>query len=527
MALGSYSCPVTSSHKVVFNIAAMYARVLVSSVLSLFASRFILAALGVVDFGLYSVIAGIMGFMAFLNGAMSTSSQRHLTHELGRGDMEQLNRIFKTSLLLHAAIALLLVILGETVGLWFLNHVLNIPTARQDAAFWIYQFTVIGTACSVISVPYSALLTAHEALAVASLFGIIQSVLAFTLALMLTWIPGDRLIGFVFFSSLIAIAMTLAQMGLCRFRYRESRLLGGNRPNRRIFTELLGFSSWTLVGHLSFVCRLQGVAFMLNIFFGPVVNAAFGIANQVSSMMAQLTQVMQQAISPRMVKQEGSGNRKRMLELSLLSSKFGFCIACFWGIPLFAEIETVLSLWLKNPPEHTAVFCRIVLLIFVSDQLSSGYGTTVLALGKLARYQTVICSIHLSTLPLAYLLLKLGCNQDSVLLSSLFTMIVASASRGWVVRGLADFPYSTWVKQVALRGIAGVIPGALYAAGLVHLLPPSTGRLLFLSVTTGLVTAVGIVLVGMTREERQEFRALVLSLLAKVTGGVKPSLPAQ
>lgn len=495
-------------------------------VLSLFASRYILSALGVVDFGLYSVIAGIMGFMAFLNGAMSTSSQRHLTHELGRGDMDQLNRIFKTSLLLHAAIAILLVILGETIGLWFLNHVLNIPAARQDAAFWIYQFTVFNTACCVIAVPYSALLTAHEALAIASLLGTIQSVLAFVLALLLTRIPGDRLISFVLFSSLITITMTSAQMVLCRLRYGESRIGGGNKPTRAVFVELLGFSGWTLVGHLSFVCRLQGMAFILNVFFGPAVNAAYGIANQIASMMAQLTQVMQQAVSPRMVKQEGAGNRKRMLELSLFTSKYGFFIACFWGIPLFVEIETVLHLWLKNPPEHTATFCRIVLLIFAADQLSSAYGTTVLALGKLARYQIIICSIHLSTLPLAYFMLKLGFNQNYCLSASLLTMIVASASRGRVVQTLADFPYSTWVKHVALRGIAGVIPGILYAAVLVNLLPPSTGRLLFLSVTTGLITAVGIVLVGMTRAERQQFRALVISLLAKVTGGVKPSLPA-
>ena len=512
----------TSSHKVVFNIAAMYAKVVASSVLSLFASRFILAELGVVDFGLYSVIAGIMGFMAFLNGAMATSSQRHLTHELGRGDLSQLNRIFKTSLLLHAGLAILLVMLGETVGLWFLTHQLNIPDARRDAAFWIYQFTVFNTACCVISIPYQALLTAHEALAAVSIIGIVQSALGFLLALLIAYMPGDHLVAFVLFSTLIAIAMTLVQMVMCRVRYPEARITTGNRPTRGLVTELLGFSGWTLVGHLSFVCRLQGVAFMLNIFFGPVVNAAYGIANQVSSMMAQLTQVMQQALSPQLIKQEGAGNRKRMLELSLLSSKFGFCIACFWGIPLFAEIETVLSLWLKNPPEHTAVFCRIVLLIFVSDQISSGYGTTVLALGKLARYQTIICGIHLSTLPLAYMLLKLGFNQNSVLLSSLFTMIIASATRGWVVQGLADFPYSIWVKQVALRGIAGVIPGVLYAAALVHLLPPSTGRLLFLSFTTGLMTAVGIVLVGMTREERQLFRTLVLSLLAKVTGAAKP-----
>ena len=501
----------------------MYARVLVSSVLSLFASRYILAALGVVDFGLYSVIAGIMGFMAFLNAAMATSSQRHLTHELGRGDLIQLNRIFKTSLSLHAGMAVLLVILGETLGLWFLTHQLNIPEARRDAAFWIYQFTVVSTACSVISVPYSALLTAHEALAVASLFGIIQSVLAFTLALMLTWIPGDRLIVFVFFSSLIAIAMTLAQMGLCRFRYRESRLRGGNRPNRRIFAELLGFSGWTLVGHLSFVCRLQGLAFMLNIFFGPVVNAAFGIANQVSSMMAQLTQVMQQAISPRMVKQEGAGNRKRMFEMTLFTCKYGFFIACFWGIPLFAEIETVLSLWLKNPPEHTAVFCRIVLLTFAADQLSSAYGTTLLAVGKLARTLTVVGSIHLSTLPLAYMLIKLGFNQNYVLLASLFTMVVASASRGWMVQKLGDFPYVIWVRQVALRGIAAVVPAALYAWALLHLLPPSIGRLLFLSASAGIVTIAGIVFIGMEQNERIQLGAMAQSLFLKVVKLLKPS----
>ncbi|MFM7182015.1 MAG: hypothetical protein ACKO2G_11205 [Verrucomicrobiales bacterium] len=503
--------------------AALYGRVLVSMVLSLFASRYILAALGVVDFGLYSVIAGIMGFMAFLNGAMSTSSQRHLTHELGHGDRDQLNRIFKTSLLLHASIAVLLVILGETAGLWFLNHVLNIPEDRQGAAFWIYQFTVFSTACGVVSVPYNALLTAHEALVAASLIGTLQSVLSFVLALVLVRIPGDRLISFVLFGSLITILTTLAQMVLCRLRYPESRILGGNQPTRGIFKELLGLSGWTLVGHLSFVCRLQGIAFLLNVFFGPLVNAAYGIANQVSSMMAQLTQVMQQAISPRMVKQEGAGNRKRMLELSLFTSKYGFFVACFWGIPLFVEIETVLSLWLKNPPQHTATFCRIVLLIFAADQLSSAYGTTVLALGKLARYQTIICGIHLATLPLAYLLLKMGFNQNYCLLASLFTMIVASASRGRVVQTLADFPYSTWVRQVAVRGVIAVMPGVLFAWCLSQLLGPSVARLLLLSVTTGLITAAGIILIGVTREERLEFRALLLSLLAKVTGGVKPS----
>ncbi len=514
----------TSTHKVIFNMAALYARVVVTTLLSLFASRFILAALGVVDFGLYSVIVGIMGFMAFLNSAMATSSQRHLTHELGRGDLLQLNRIFKTTLLLHGALAVVLILLGETAGLWFLTHVLTIPEDRHQAAFWIYQFTVVTTACYVISIPYQALLTAHEALAAVSLIGIIQACMSFLLAFFIASMPGDHLIAFVFFSSVIGIAMTLAQMLLCRFRYQETRIITHNNPTRHLTAELLGFSGWSLVGSLSVVGRLQGVAFLLNIFFGPVVNAAYGIANQVGSMMSSMTQAMQQAVSPRLIKQEGAGNRQRMLELSLLTSKYGFFIACFWAIPLFVEIESVLHLWLKNPPDHSAAFCRIILLMFVCDQLSSGYGSVVMAIGKMARYQTVICGIHLLTLPLAYLFLILGFNQNSVLLCSLFTMMIASASRGLVVQTMADFPYATWVKSVVLRGITAVIPAAIYAAIIAGMFSPSIGRLLFLSITTGIVTMIGVFFIGMTRMERAQVAELAKLFHFKVKSLLRPSI---
>lgn len=499
----------SNARRVIFNTVALYVKVALTTVLGLFAIRFVLAALGMVDFGLYSVIAGIMGFVAFLNSAMATSSQRHLTHELGRGDPVQLNRIFRACFFLHAALALLLVVLGETVGVWFLNHVLNIPDARREAAFWIYQFTVLGTACYVIAVPYQALLTAHEALAAVSVIGIIQSFLNFLLALFIAHAPGDRLVTYVFISSIIAILMTLAQMALCRIRYAEARISTENRLNRRLAGELLGFSGWSLFGSLSVVGRLQGVAFLLNIFFGPVMNAAYGIANQVSSMMSQLTQAMQQAVSPRLVKQEGAGNRKRMLELSLLTSKYGFILACFWMIPLFVEIQTVLTLWLKNPPEDSAVFCRIILLMFVCDQLSIGYPTAVLAIGKIARYQIIIGSIHLFTLPLAYAFLKLGFNQNSVLLCSLFTMVVASAARGLVVQRIADFPYAIWVNKVVVRGIVGILPAAVYASLFAIVVPPSLGRMLALSITTGFVAIVGAFYLGMSSVERESVTKLV------------------
>jgi O-antigen/teichoic acid export membrane protein len=506
----------TNTQRVLFNTVALYVKVALTTVLGLFAIRFVLAALGVVDFGLYSVIAGIMGFMAFLNSAMATSSQRHLTHELGRGDPIQLNRIFRTCFFLHAALAVLLLVLGETVGLWFLNHALNIPDARREAAFWIYQFTVFGTACYVIAVPYQALLTAHEALAAVSVIGVIQSFLNFLLALFIAHAPGDRLITYVLISSIITIVVTLAQMALCRVRYAESRITTENRLNHRLAVELLGFSGWSLFGSLSVVGRLQGVAFLLNIFFGPVVNAAYGIANQVSSMLSQLTQAMQQAVSPRLVKHEGAGNRERMLELSLLTSKYGFFLACFWTIPLFVEIQTVLALWLKNPPAHSAVFCRIVLLMFVCDQLSTGYGTAVLAIGKIARYQIIIGSIHLFTLPLAYVFLELGFNQNSVLLCSVATVVLATATRGLVARRLMDFPYATWLSVVVVRGLGGILPAVLYAWGLASVLPPSLERLLLLSFTTGLATITGAYYLGMSREERKNLREVAAPIIQTI-----------
>jgi len=507
---------VTNAQRVLFNTLALYTKVALTTVLGLLASRFVLAALGVVDYGLYSVIAGIMGFMAFLNSAMATSSQRHLTYELGRSDFNQLNRVFRTCFFLHAALAVLLVVLGETVGLWFLNHVLNIPAGRREAGFWIYQFTVVGTACYVISVPYQALLTAHEALAVVSILSIFQSVGNFLLALLIAYAPHDRLVTYVLISSIISILLTLAQMILCRVRYPEARLNTGNRLNRELVGELMGFSGWSLFGSLSVVGRLQGVAFLLNIFFGPIVNAAYGIANQVGGMMSQLTQAMLQAVSPRLVKQEGAGNRKRMLELSLLTSKYGFFLACFWMIPLFVEIPTVLTLWLKHPPEHAAVFCRIVLLMFVCDQLSAGYPTVVLAIGKLARYSMVIGAIHLATLPLAYVFLKFGFDQNWVLFCSLFTMIIASVSRGLVVRTVADFPYTMWLKKVVLPGFAGVLPAALYSSFFAAMVRPSVSRLLVLSVTTGLITVVGAFRAGMTITERNHLHELFAPLLLKV-----------
>lgn len=492
--------------KVWFNMAALYARVIVSAFLSFFASRYILAALGVHDFGLYSVIAGVMGFMAFLNGAMSTGTQRHLTHALGRGDLAEVNRFFKAAFFLHLALAGVVFVLGETVGLLFVEKVLNIPESRRDAAFWVYQFTIITTIGYIILVPYQALLTAHEALVAVSLIGVFQALAAFVLAFMLVSIPGDKLIVFVLLSSLIMLAAVFLQIFICRSRYPESKLMTENKLERRCFFELLGVSGWSLFGSLSVVCRFQGTAFLLNVFFGPLLNAAYGIANQVTAMMTAITQSMQQAIAPRLIKIDGAGNREQMLDWAMLMGKYGFFIAAFGVIPAFSEMPWLLSIWLKNPPEHAIFLCRVALVIFLVDQISSGCQVVVLSLGAVAKYNILVGMGNISTIPVMYLLFKANVPFDWVMGWRILTMIMVSLIRVHVVASLTSIALSSWLKKTLGKALFGIAPSVVAMILLNGMLPASFFKVVVVGLVMLMTWPVGIFFLGMAKIERERIR---------------------
>lgn len=504
-----------NAQRVFINTGALYIKIFVNTILVLFSTRYVLAALGAVDYGIYVVVGGVMGFMGFLTSAMATSSQRHLTYELGRGDHLQLVRIFNGCFFLHLLLALLIIVLGETLGLWFLDNILNIPEARQTAAFWVFQFTVVASVCYVISVPYQALLTAHEALALVALFGIIQSVLIFSVALWLGGYDGPRLESYALLSCVIAILMTLSQVFVSRRRYPESRICHKEWMNRRILSELASFSGWSLFGSLAVVTRSQGVAFLLNIYFGPLANAALGIANQVYGAISQFTQAILQVLSPRLVKHEGSGNREHMLELAVLICKYSFFIGCFWGIPLFVELPAVLNFWLKNPPEHTVVFCRVIVLLYLCDQLSAGLTIPVHAIGMIARVQVIGGLIHISTIPLAFLIIFLGGNESLVLLASLLTTTFNMALRGYLLKGITDFSYCVWLKNVVLRGGAAILPTIIVIGVLTIFVAPSWARLLSVIVISSVLNIFSFLFVGITAAERTHLTTILCSLRKK------------
>jgi O-antigen/teichoic acid export membrane protein len=503
------------SERLLLNTSALYLNSGICTLLLLLSSRFVLAALGVEGYGLYAVIAGIMGFMGFLNAAMASGSQRHLAYELGREDHGQLKRVFGTCLGIHLGMMLLLVVFGESAGLWFLKHVLNIPEAQREAAFWIYQFTILYTVVRVLSVPYQALLSAREAFVVVAILGVIQAVLAFLVALVIGHVGGERVVVYVFLMFVIGLGAGLAQAVYCWIRYPECRVGFRYLVHGRLTREILSFSSWNLYGALSTVARLQGPAFLLNVFFGTAINAAYGIASQVGGQVSQLTMTMLLAINPQMVKSEGAGNREQTLSLSLLISKYAFFLDSFWMFPLFAELPTIFHLWLRQVPEHTVAFSRLILLLFAFEKLSSGFGNVVQAIGRIAMYQFVVGSIIICTLPLGYIALKFGYPPTSVLWLSLFTMLIATFVRAWFVHRMTGMPYGLWLKAVLLRALCGVMPAGLLAAAIYTMLPAGLVRLLVIAAVTALVMPVGIFLLGMDAAERGRWLNLLRSFLIR------------
>ena len=505
--------------RVFTNTVALYVRMVVAIVPALLASRFLLGALGVSDYGLFGVVAGVMGFMGFLNSAMANGSQRHLAFELGRGDTQQVARVFSACLGIHLGMAVLLALLGETVGLWFLTHVLNIPELRRSAAGWVYQLTIVTVLANVLLVPFQAILTAHEALVVVSILGIIQSLLGLAVAAALIHLPGDHLIVYAVLGGVVTILVVLAQVLVVLVRYPEARLGLRAMPSRRLVWDIVSFSGWNLFGALASVGRLQGIAFLLNIFFGTAVNAAY----QVGSQASQLSQAMLQALGPSIVKSEGAGERDRVLTLGLLANKYAFLLDSLWLVPVYAEMPALLHLWLRNVPPYTTEFCRMVLLLLALEKLSAGFINVVTAIGKIALYQSVMGITFTLILPAGWLAFRMGGAPVSIFIIALFFYLGALLLRVWFVRRLTGLSFSRWVRAVLLPAGAAVLPAVIIAGVLCSAMPPTWLRVCVVTLAASSAAGLGIFFIGMDLGERGRWVALARGFRAKWAdrGGIR------
>ena len=410
-----------NNKRIAKNTAFLYFRMLLIMLVTLYTSRVVLAELGVVDFGLYNVIAGVVAMLGFLKSAMSLSVQRFLSFEMGRKNIKKLNVVFNVSLYAHVFLALIVFVLAETVGLWFVRTQLVIPLERVDAALFVYQCVVASSVLSVLEVPYNAVLLAAERFNIYAYVSIIEVVLKLAVAFLLTVTVFDKLefYGFVIMAVTVFITSFYAVYAIRNFNYTRLCKVW----DKGTLKNILGFSVWSLLGELSWVFVLQGINILINIFSGPMVNAARAISYQVNGAISSLTRSFQQALNPQIIKQYAAGNNEEMKSLLFRGTRFSYYLMLFFTSPLLLETDFILNLWLKDVPEHTVLFCQLVLIGGLLDGLSNLLATIAKAYGKIRNYQILVSVLLMLNFPISYILLKMGYFPEITMIVYLFVSV--------------------------------------------------------------------------------------------------------
>jgi len=421
----------------------------ITLLISLYTSRVILEILGITDFGIYNLVGGLVTMFSFLNSAMSTGTQRFLSYEMAQPNEGKLNKVFNMSVNIHIMIALVIVLLAETAGLWLLKYKLVIPENRLLAASIVYQFSIATFVVSILSVPYNALIIAREKMKVYAYFSIIEVALKLIIVYLLSINSWDKLIFYSILTLGVSLFMRLAYYYYCRKNFRES--VFKICWDSDLFKSMLGFNTWNLIGNLSSVCYNQGISLVLNIFFGPVINAARGICLQLNGALNSFVSNLQTALNPQIIKSYAKKDLREMHELIFLGSKLSFLLLLLVSLPIFVEMKYVLHLWLKNVPEYTVSFCRLILIVSLIDSYSGSLGTAVLATSVVKYYHMIIGGLQLLILPISYVLLKLGYKADITLYVSVVFSVLMLGCRLRIAGYLVGLSMNSFFLQVILR----------------------------------------------------------------------------
>lgn len=400
----------SSNRRIAKNTLALYVRMFLTMVVGLYTSRVVLATLGVEDYGVYGVVGGITSMLGFLNASMSGATSRFLTFELGRGDKKRLENTFSSAMIVHMGIAAVVLVLAETVGLWFLCHKLVIPPERMTAAHWVYQLSILSSMLAITQVPYNATIIAHENMNVYAYVEILNSVLKLLIVYLLTIGDFDKLILYAVLMLAVSVTVMMTYRIYCVRHYSESHFHWV--WDKTYLKPLLSFSGWDLYGNMSVTVRQQGINFLINMFFGVVFNAASSIATTVNGMVTGFAYNLIQAFRPAIIKEYAAGNIKEMEIMIGNAAKYTVLLFGCMLTPLIFELPFVMELWLGNVPEKAVDFCRLLLIASLFNLINNVIGIGIHATGNIKRISLVTGSLIFACVPFVYLLFEFNFNID-------------------------------------------------------------------------------------------------------------------
>lgn len=416
-----------------------------------YTSRVVLNALGVEDFGIYNVVGGVVAMFSFLTGTFTSATQRFLNFEMGLGNQERLNEIFSMSITLNVMIAVLIILFSEIVGIWFINHKLVIPPDRLVAAHWVFQFSLLAMAVTIISTPYNAVIIANERMNVFAYISIVEAMLKLGVAVIIAFCGGDKLIVYGALILLVALIIRVIYSVYCKRKFQECHYKF--YWDKTLFYEMGAFAGWNMYGNFAFVMITQGVNMLLNMFFGPAVNASRAIAVQVQSAIQGFATNFTMAVNPRITQDYAQGEKESMFRLMCVSAKLSFYLLLVLIIPVLLETETLLKLWLKQVPEYSVVFVRLILTQTLIGILTNPLQTAIHATGKMKKYQLLTGTLTLTNIPISYFLLCYGLDAPVVLVVyNVITCIMVFVLL-CLLHDIIDFPISLFVKKVLIPAL--------------------------------------------------------------------------
>ena len=505
---------INTNKRIAKNTLMLYFRMLLSMVVTLFTSRVVLNTLGIEDFGIYNVVGGIVVMLGFLNNAMTASTQRFLTFEIGRNNIEQLKKVFSMSITIHTIIGIIILILAETIGLWFLNSYLRIPHERMIAANWVYQFSIFSFIVTVLSVPYTASIIANERMNIYAFVGIFEVTLKLVIVYLLVLTSHDKLIVYAFLIFLVAIILRIVEGIYCKRNFEEGKHVKFIW-DKDLFRNLGNFASWNLLGVSAGLGYLQGVNILLNIFFGPAINAARGIAFQVQSAINNFVTNFQIAVNPSITKSYAKGEYEFSYKLVFGASKFSFYLLLILSMPVLIETELILKLWLKIVPAYTVIFTRLVLIDILIGSISGALQNLAQATGNIKRYQIIVSGLLLLNLPTSYIFLQLGFSPQYTMFISIFYSCVALLMRLNILKKIADFPIKSFMISVVARiflvaSVAFII--SIFAA--THI-PDSNWKFFIIIFVSTISISLTVLALGLNVFERKYLKDVYLKFLNK------------
>lgn len=504
----------TNNRTIARNTLLLYGRAILMMLIGLYTSRVILQALGVSDFGVYNVVGGVLGLFGFISGSLGNATSRFITISIGNGDQEYTNKTFGNIKLVYYALAAIIFILGETVGLWFLLTYLVIPPERMTAAIWVYQFSVLSVIMSLVCVPYNSAIIAHERMSAFAYISLLDAVFKLLVCFLIQITPFDRLIFYSFLLFIIGNVDRLIYRYYCRRHFEEVRVKA--KLFKEQFLEIMRLSGWAVSGNVICVSYTQGLNMLLNMFFGPVVNAARGVALQVQGVISQFVGNFQTAINPQLTKSYGSMDFARMHQLFIMDSKISFMLLFVPALPIMLEAPFILRVWLTTVPQYTVVFLRVILAYELAATLAGAFNTSILATGEMKWFQIFDGITRVLIFPATYIAFKFFHAEPVMAFIILgISEVLSLTAKTFIVFPLIEFPIKAYLKEVVFRLLAIIVVSSVIPLFVLGLLQEGWIRFMIVLFISVACTFCSIWLFGLKREERELVIAFVKSKLNK------------